>query len=329
MDKPKGKKGGKLSSSEIAAALGDDSSPEPPPGPPPATRSTSTATATPGLSTSTHTAGPGSLDMFDSTMPPLSDSMMEELDRVTAEKDLDDRIFSEDIEKDIDPDYALPDLEEGSEEEDGDLYDTASKPPPTTPKRVAPGTPGTPGTSTGTPGTSTSGFTTPFRMPAVPPVTPTPGQGKKRTRTESEPASTSTPIPQKNLFPAELKLLPGARTPNPIYAFFLVNDLMKIHPVSGIETIEQKRVICQIKVGGAICGRYLKQSDTTSSSLLSHLKSKHPKQLALYEAEGARLKAEKEGSFSRIKHLYQAIGGIPETQEDADAAAAEAGEITF
>ena len=68
MDKPKGKKGGKLSSSEIAAALGDDSSPEPPPGPPPATRSTSTATATPGLSTSTHTAGPGSLDMFDSTI---------------------------------------------------------------------------------------------------------------------------------------------------------------------------------------------------------------------------------------------------------------------
>ena len=56
MDKPKGKKGGKLSSSEIAAALGDDSSPEPPPGPPPATRSTSTATATPGPSTSTHTS---------------------------------------------------------------------------------------------------------------------------------------------------------------------------------------------------------------------------------------------------------------------------------
>ena len=118
--------------------------------------------------------------------------------------------------------------------------------------RVAPGTPGTPGTSTG-------GFTTPkgpFPMPAVPPI---PSQGKKRLRTESEPASTSTLMPQKNLFPAELKLLPGARTKNPIYAFFLVDDLMTTHSVSGVETIEQKRVVCQIKVGGAPCLRYLKQ----------------------------------------------------------------------
>ena len=116
-------------------------------------------------------------------------------------------------------------------------------------------------------------------------------------------------LPQKNLFPAELKLLPGARTKNPIYAFFLVDDLMTTHSVSGVETIEQKRGVCQIKVGGAPCGRYLKQSDTTSSSLLSHLKSKHQPQFALYEAENARLKAEREGSFSRIRHLYQAIGG--------------------
>ena len=42
-------------------------------------------------------------------MPPLSESMMEELDKVTAEKDLDDRIFSEEIEKDLDPDYVVPD----------------------------------------------------------------------------------------------------------------------------------------------------------------------------------------------------------------------------
>ena len=85
-------------------------------------------------------------------------------------------------------------------------------------------------------------------------------------------------MPHKNLFPPELKLLPGARTKNPIYALFLVDDLMKPHSVSGVETVDQKRVVCQIMVGGAPCGRYLKQSDTTSSSLLSHLKSKHQPQ---------------------------------------------------
>ena len=32
-------------------------------------------------------------------------------------------------------------------------------------------------------------------------------------------------------------------------------------------------------------------------------------------------------SFSRIKHLYETIGGVHETQEDADAAEAETGKI--
>ena len=61
--------------------------------------------------------------------------------------------------------------------------------------------------------------------------------------------------------------------------------------------------------------------------MLSHLKSQHQPQLAQYEAEMARRKAEKEGSFSRTKHLYQAISGVHETQEDADAAESETGEI--
>ena len=109
MDKPKAKKAGRLSSSEIAAALSDDSTSPSPKPPPPAT-------------SSTHTPGPASEDLFDSTMPPLSESMMEELDKAAAEKDLDERIFSEDIDKDLDPDYVLPGLEEGLEEEDGDIY---------------------------------------------------------------------------------------------------------------------------------------------------------------------------------------------------------------
>ena len=101
MDKAKAKKAGRLSSSEIAAALSDDStSPSPKPPLKPATRST-------------HTPGPASEDLFDSTMPPLSESMMEELDKTAAEKDLDERIFSQDIDKDLDPDYVVPDLEEG------------------------------------------------------------------------------------------------------------------------------------------------------------------------------------------------------------------------
>ena len=47
--------------------------------------------------------GPASADLFDDTMPPLLESMMDELDKA-ADKDLDERIFCEDIDKDLDPD---------------------------------------------------------------------------------------------------------------------------------------------------------------------------------------------------------------------------------
>ena len=102
---------------------------------------------------------------------------MDELDKA-AEKDLDERIFSEDIGKDVDPDWLVPDLEEASDKEEDEVYGAAAKPPQTT-VRVTPGTPGTPGISTG-------GFTTPkgpFLMPVVPPA---PSHGKKRLRTKSE-----------------------------------------------------------------------------------------------------------------------------------------------
>ena len=131
MDKPKVKKAGRLSSTKIAAALSDDS-----------TSSSSSAKPQPKPATSSsHTPGPASADLFDDTMPPLSESMMGEFDKA-ADKDLDERIFSEDIEKDLDPDYVVPDLEEASDEEEDEVYGAASK-PPQTPVRVKPGTPGT------------------------------------------------------------------------------------------------------------------------------------------------------------------------------------------
>ena len=101
-----------------------------------------------------------------------------------------ERIFSGDKDKDLDPDYVLPDLEPASDEEGEDeVYGAVSK-TPGTPVRV-------------TPRTSTGGFTTPkgpFRVPIVPPLTP--AVTKKRQRAEAEP--THSGLSQKNLFPADL-----------------------------------------------------------------------------------------------------------------------------
>ena len=47
----------------------------------------------------------------------------------------------------------------------------------------------------------------------------------------------------KALFKSPLTLLPGARSDNPIYAFFLVDDKMTIHPVSGVKSVAQKSYI--------------------------------------------------------------------------------------
>ena len=333
MDKKK--KAGGMSSAEIVEALEDDGKSSKP------ASSTSTS-ANPASSTSAkptastfakpsskpdsspHVPGAASMDLFDSTMPPLSESMMEELDTLFTEKEkeknLDERIFSEDIEHELDPDFAMPDLEDPSDEEDEyEVFDSVNKTPKTPRRaraRVIPTTPAMPST----PKTSrvTAGTSTPFRTPTG-----------KRKRTVSEPptppshsAHTSA---QRKLFAAELKLLPGARSKKPIYAFFLVDDEVVKHSVSGIETTGQKRAICQIKNGGAICGAVLKQSDSTTSSLRSHIRTQHKPERALWEAECERIDAINDGTFARIKHLYQVLGGVHETQADADAAEAEVG----
>ena len=161
--------------------------------------------------------------MFNVTVPPLSESMFEELDRADSaehEKEMDERIFSDDIDRDHDPDFEMPELEEASDEEDdpAEYYGAFEKLPRKT---------STPSTTTPKAGTSTGGPTTPkspFRVPNAPPP-PT----KKRLRTESEP--TATNIPPKVLFPASLTLLEGARTTSPVYAFFKVDDTYKTHSV--------------------------------------------------------------------------------------------------
>ena len=128
------------------------------------------------------------------------------------------------------------------------------------------------------------------------------------------------------MFPAALKLLPGARTNHAYYAFFRVADTYKKHSVSGIETLDVQQAQCTIKDSkGKICGRFLQQSHTTSSGLRSHLSSKHQHEEALVAADEKRKKAELDGTWNKIKHLYEAAGGVHETQEDVDAAAKDLG----
>ena len=137
----------------------------------------------------------------------------------------------------------------------------------------------------------------------------------KRARHESEPAT----LTQRALFKSPLKLLKGARSSNnPIYAFFKVDDVMKTHPISGIETVDKKEVVCHVMVGGAICGVRLKQTRSTTSSLLSHLEKKHKPAYARYLAEKARIEAAATGSLKKIDHLYKTAGGFPEADDDDD-----------
>ena len=172
--------------------------------------------------------GAASLDLFEDTItsPPLSESVMEVLSEMgrEEEKDLDEKYFGLAIEHDLDPMY-VPDPDDSVLSEDSiETYDMVSKSGPSTP---APHTPGP------APSTSTPGFKTPTGPFKVSIAASAATASRKRSSHESEPLGQ-----QKALFKSPLKLLKGARSENPICAFFLVDDIMTTHPASGI-TIRQ------------------------------------------------------------------------------------------
>ena len=252
--------------------------------------------------------GAASLDLFEDTLtsPPLSESVMDVLAEMgkEEEKDLDEKYFGSAIEHDRDPSY-VPDPDDSVLSEDSiETYDMVSKSGPSTP---APHTPG-PAASTSTPGFKTP--TGPFRVPIAASAATA---SRKRNRHESEPLGQ-----QKALFKSPLKLLKGARSDNPIYAFFLVDDIMTTHPVSGVKTVAQKSVVCQILVGGAPCGTRLKQTGSTTSSLRSHIHSKHKKAEVEYNAELTRMDAEVRGELKKIGTLFKQAEGFPEGPDDDD-----------
>ena len=80
---------------------------------------------------------------------------------------------------------------------------------------------------------------------------------------------------------------------------------------------------------GEVCNRLLQQSHSTTSGLISHLKSKHKKEEAMVEAETARQQAEIDGTWDKIKHMYAAKGGVHETQEDVYAAEKDIGKRNY
>ena len=235
------KKTSHLSSTEIEAALNADADEVTTP------KSTHSSSARRKLvlpakiSSGSHEAE-GSPDLFDVSvsdisMPTMSESMLDGMSFIDREleREKDAEIFGDEVDLASDPTYKLPPLEPPSDDEDDvdPLYTEPSlkrrlKSYPTAGTKTPRA-----GTSTGTTtpraGTSTGSFTTPtgpFKAPDVPART-----GVKRVRHDSEPSTSTTP--RKPLFPAELKLLPGARTKHAYYAFFQVKDLTRPHITTG------------------------------------------------------------------------------------------------
>ena len=109
--------------------------------------------------------------------------------------------------------------------------------------------------------------------------------------------------------------LPGGRTKAPIWAYFLADD-------KKIGGHINKGAICQVNVGGAVCGKRLLQNGSTTSGLNHHLYSQHPKvwetvKSAKANKEALRLSAKRnlsslmdklEGRYN-IKYIVRIISG--------------------
>ena len=99
-----------------------------------------------------------------------------------------------------------------------------------------------------------------------------------------------------------IKALPGGRSNKPIWAFFTVND----RKVGGQL---EKGALCQVEVGGVICGRRLLQNGAKTSGLHAHLESQHPEEWALYKTAKRQLDVEKMGAQQPVSDLYDTVEG--------------------
>ena len=99
-----------------------------------------------------------------------------------------------------------------------------------------------------------------------------------------------------------IKALPGGRSNKPIWAFFTVND----RKVGGQL---EKGALCQVEVGGVICGRRLLQNGASTTGLNNHLESQHPKEWAKYKTAQSQLDFEKMGAKHTVSDLYDKVEG--------------------
>ena len=94
--------------------------------------------------------------------------------------------------------------------------------------------------------------------------------------------------------------LPGGRSKAPIWAYYIADD----RKVNGHL---EKRAICQINVGGGICGKRILQNGSTTSGLNNHLFSKHPKKWELVKTAKANKEAERLSAKRNLSSLMECI----------------------
>ena len=135
----------------------------------------------------------------------------------------------------------------------------------------------------------------PDYVPEPEPVAPSTSKGKAllKPTAVSAPKTTATKSTE-----------PGGRTKAPIWAYYVPDD----KKVNGHLI---KAAICQVKVGGHICGKRLLQTGSTTSGLNSHLFSKHPKVWELVKSEKANQEAERLNAKKNLSNLLDKLEGTP------------------
>ena len=96
------------------------------------------------------------------------------------------------------------------------------------------------------------------------------------------------------------KPLPGGRSNAPIWAYYIADD-------KKVNGHLEKGAICQINVGGGICGKRILQNGSTTSGLNNHLFSKHPKQWELVKTAKANKEAERLSAKRNLSSLMECI----------------------
>ena len=105
--------------------------------------------------------------------------------------------------------------------------------------------------------------------------------------------------------------LPGGRTKAPIWAYFVADD-------KKIAGHLNKGAICQVKVGGAVCGKRLLQNGSTTSGLNHHLFSQHPKVWETVKSAKANKEAERLSAKRNLSSLMDKLEGTPKKKQRID-----------